>query len=183
VPERFADGCEPCVPDIERRFDLVGQPSVGLLQQHVALPQDAVELEARGVVLRCKCNECVVEEAAPFGRTTLDEHEVVGREDAHPHRAEQIAAAREALPVDLHPVAALPGQLGLDQHLATVVLADRRPDDREIGVTRINASGGAPRKLDSVARYAIASARLVLPCPLRPSTAVTPAVSSNVAAP
>src|SRR4051794_33941276 len=45
----------------------------------------------------------------------------------------------------------------------------------------INASVGAPRNDDSVARYDRASSRLVLPCPFAPSTAVTPPANSTAA--
>ena len=47
--------------------------------------------------------------------------------------------------------------------------------------TRISASAGAPRKLSSVARYASASAKLVLPWPFSPTTAVVPGWKANEA--
>ena len=118
VTELFAGVGELHVPHVERRLDLVGRPSARLLEQRVALSNDAVELEAQRVVLDCKCNECVVEESSPLGRCALHDHEVVGREDADADGAEQIAGPGEVLPVDLHPIAPVGIDLGLDQRLA-----------------------------------------------------------------
>ena len=155
-----------------------------LLEQHVALTHDAVELEAQRVVLRCKCNQGVVEKATAFGRRALHDHEVVGREDADTRTTPSRSRARvESLAVDLHAVATVARLSSASISTSRGRRRERSPDDRACRRRRGSSPRAARRgMLDSVARYASASARLVLPCPLSPSTAVTPAVSSNVAA-
>ena len=74
-----------------------------LLQQRVALAQDAIEVGAQHVELRAVRHEEVVEVATPRRGTALHHLEVVGSEDGDPQRAEKVAGPREPLPVHLHP--------------------------------------------------------------------------------
>ena len=133
VAELVAELGELRVPHVEGDLRRLVEPAVGLLEQGVALLHDPIELESQGVVLERQRHERVVEEAAPLAGPLLHERQVVGREHGHPHHAEQVAGARQLLAVDQHPVAARAVELGLDQHLATVVVEHRRPDDRRVG--------------------------------------------------
>ena len=64
VPEAVADIGQPGVPHVERHGRRLVEPTSGLAQQHVALANDPVELEAEGVVLHRERDEGVVHEAA-----------------------------------------------------------------------------------------------------------------------
>ena len=75
-------------------------------------------------------HEQVVEEAPPLPRSALHELEIVRREHRDPQHAEQIAGPVQPLFVDEHTIAAAAVDLGLDQDLAPVVVADRGPHDR-----------------------------------------------------
>ena len=63
VPELLADVGESRVPHVERDRCICVESPAGLLQQGVALTDDAIELESHRVVLQRKCNKCVVDEA------------------------------------------------------------------------------------------------------------------------
>src|SRR5205823_12966682 len=95
--ERVASRRQLGVPDVQCELDVAAQATVGLLEQRVALPDDAFELDPQRVVLAMQRNERRVEELASVRRPTLDQREVVGGEDADTDDAEQVAPPRKAL--------------------------------------------------------------------------------------
>ena len=71
-------------------------PPTGLLEQGVALAQDALEVAAQGVVAGMKGDEQVVEVLPAALRTALDQRQVVGREHGDLERTEQVAGCGAA---------------------------------------------------------------------------------------
>ena len=66
-----------------------------------------------------------------------------GENTRDPHHAEQLARPAQLLPVDQHPVAPVPAELELDQHLAAVVVQRPSRGRRRCSApTRISASSG-----------------------------------------
>ena len=92
--------------------------------------KDALEVHAQLIVLRVECYEQVVEEAPPLPWSALHELQIIRCEHRHPKHAEQIAGPVQPLFVDEHTIAAAAVDLGLDQDLAPVVVANRGPYDR-----------------------------------------------------
>ena len=159
---------------------LVVESTARALEQRVALLEDLVDLAAQRVVARVRRHQCVIEELPALGRAALHQLEVVGREHGDAQHAEQVAGPLERLPVDEDPVAARRHQLRLDEDRSTLALP-LRPDTARSAPWRISASVGAPRNDASVASHAMASSTFVFPCPLSPSSAVSPGASSSSA--
>ena len=118
----LADLSQLGVPHVERDGDLGRQAATSLLEQTRPLAQDPVEIGSAGIVTHRQGHCGVVQEPATLGGPALDEHEVVGGEDADPQNAEEVAGARQPLAVHLHPTASRPRQFGLDKDLAAVVV-------------------------------------------------------------
>ena len=133
VTELIADLCQLRIPHVKRQRGLVAQPATELLQQHVALLHDAIQLQACSVVLQRQCHQHIVEEPAPPTRTLLHHRQIVGREHRDAHDAEQFAGTAELLAVHQHAVATVAAQLELDQDLAAVVVHDGSAHHRAVG--------------------------------------------------
>ena len=131
----------------------VAEPAAGLLQQRVALPEDALEVGAQRVVLRAAAPRARRRGTAGARRAALDEREVVGREHRDPEHAEQVAGPRQALAVDQHAVATGRARSRPRQQLAPVVARPRRAR-WPVGARADQRSVGRARKLSSVRQVA-----------------------------
>ena len=151
LSQQISGGCQLGVEHVERQLDLVGQAAARLFQQGVALPQDPVDVADERVVAGMDRDQRLVEVAAPLRRTTLDQRQVVGREDRDPQGAEQVAGASQRLAVDLGTVPSAGDELGLEQQVPPSRSASARTTARS-APDRTRASVGAPRNDVSVAR-------------------------------
>ena len=86
-------------PDIDSRARAAIRAPAGperagrRLQERVALPDDLVVVRAHPGPARLPGDEEVVDEATPLLGVTLDEREILRREEHRPHRAEHVARA------------------------------------------------------------------------------------------
>ena len=107
------------------RRERLGGPLDGtgpqLLEQAVALPQDAFVLGVRGAVRRTALPQQLVEEPAALGGLAADEREVLGGEQHTGDHTEDIARAGARLAVQPPPVAATSAQLQLDRQPPTAL--------------------------------------------------------------
>jgi len=110
--------------------------------------------------------------AAPAG-PPLTSSRSSGENTENPKRTQEIRGVRvRPFAVRLHPAATVGRGLRLDQRVNDLLALPQPGRSPESAPLRANASVGAPRKLDQVARYPTASMMLVLPWPSAPSSAV-----------
>jgi len=133
VAEAVPDVGEALIPDVERGLDLLGEVTAGLLEQGVALAQDAVQFDPQRVVLGRQRHQRVVEEAPSAARAVLDDAQIVRREHGHSDRAEQITDPGQPLSIDQDAAASDRGDLRLDERLPAPVVANGCPNDRRVG--------------------------------------------------
>ena len=146
-------------------------------QQRVALLQHTFVVGARRVVARREHRQQLVEVAAPLRRAVLHEREVVGCEHRDAQQAVQIARARDRLLVAQDPVAAGGADLGFEELLAFAG-GDLGAHDR-LGrhPDRTSCASSTCRNERARAIHPTASSTLVLPCPLAPTSTVSPGAS------
>ena len=103
------------------------------LQQGAPLFEDPVVVRAHAGPARLALHQQVVQEPAPGGRITLDQRQVLGREEHRPQMAERLPWARNGRAVDPCPVG--PSRVDLDLHQRFAAVADHRPAHDRLGGT------------------------------------------------
>ena len=122
-----------------------------LLEQGVALAQDAVEVAAQRVVAGVEADQQVVEVAPGAAGPPLTRPRSSGANTVTWRAPEQVPGPAQGLAVDLDPVPAGRVDLGLDQQPPAVAVG-LGPDDGLRGPGADQGLGGDPRKDFKVAR-------------------------------
>ena len=114
-----------------------------LLQQGVALLEDAFDVAAHHVGLVVEARGGVVQPPAPLPRPALHQHQIVGAEQRDGEGVEQVAATLDRLPVELDAVATPHRQLGFEQQGAGAPCG-LGPDHGPVGTDADHGLGGRP---------------------------------------
>ncbi len=127
---------EVLVPHVERG-QVHGPAAVpagkgGGLQERVALLEHPLVVRAHSRHPRRPCRDQLVQEPAPLTGITLDQCQVLGREQHGPYDPQHVPRSDLRRPVDAGAVGLAGVQLQLDQ-LLPLALPDLRPDDGPLG--------------------------------------------------
>ena len=93
------------------------------------MPEQSLELAQARVIARVECDEELIDEAAPLGRTTFDQLQIIGRENGDAQMTEQIARTRQPLAIDRDAALSTHREFGIDgrdPQIALQLSADAR---------------------------------------------------------